>query len=101
MKYTPPLPVDGRKDYAKDKTKKVAWFVSNCNPRSNRTIYVNELAKHISIDVYGNCGKLQCSLTEKEKCLEMLKNDYKFYLSFENSHCVHYITEKFFTNALR
>lgn len=100
MKYTPPLPVDGRKDYAKNKTKKVAWFVSNCSPRNNRSIYVNELAKHISIDVYGHCGKLQCSLMKKEKCLEILKNDYKFYLSFENSHCVHYITEKFFTNAL-
>ncbi|KAE9544399.1 hypothetical protein AGLY_001578 [Aphis glycines] len=100
MKYTPPLPVDGRKNYAENKTKKVAWFVSNCRPHSNRTIYVNELAKYISIDVYGKCGKLQCSLTKKGECLEMLKNDYKFYLSFENSHCLHYITEKLFTNAL-
>ncbi|XP_026822101.1 glycoprotein 3-alpha-L-fucosyltransferase A-like isoform X1 [Rhopalosiphum maidis] len=100
MKNNPPLPQNGEKNYAEHKTKKVAWFVSNCNPNSNRMIYVQELAKHISVDVYGGCGTLECPQTQGEKCFEMLKNDYKFYLSFENSHCIYYVTEKLFLNAL-
>lgn len=35
------------------------------------------------------------------KCYEMLEKDYKFYLAFENSNCVDYITEKLFENALQ
>lgn len=31
----------------------------------------------------------------------MLETDYKFYLAFENSNCVDYITEKLFENALQ
>ncbi|XP_025192854.1 glycoprotein 3-alpha-L-fucosyltransferase A-like [Melanaphis sacchari] len=99
MKYNSSMSQDGEKNYAENKTKKVAWFVSNCNPNSNRKNYVNQLAQYISIDVYGKCGKLQCPKAN-DKCFEMLKNDYKFYLSFENSHCVYYVTEKFFENAL-
>eukprot|EP00102_Acyrthosiphon_pisum_P006458 XP_001952520.2 PREDICTED: glycoprotein 3-alpha-L-fucosyltransferase A [Acyrthosiphon pisum] len=95
-----PLPPDGGKNYSLNKTKKVAWFVSNCNPNSNRTIYANELAKHITVDVYGGCGTNKCPQTKHAGCFQMLKNDYKFYLCFENSHCVYYVTEKLFVNAL-
>jgi glycoprotein 3-alpha-L-fucosyltransferase len=31
----------------------------------------------------------------------MLARDYRFYLSFENSNCRNYVTEKLFTNALK
>jgi len=96
-----PLPRVHEKNYALQKTKKVAWFVSNCNPYNKRTIYANELAKHISVDVFGGCGKLQCPRTKEAECFQMLKKDYKFYLSFESSHCIYYVTEKFFKNALR
>ncbi|CAI6360416.1 unnamed protein product [Macrosiphum euphorbiae] len=100
MKNNSPLPRYEGKNYALKKTKKVAWFVSNCNPNSNRTIYANELAKHINVDVYGGCGTKKCPRTKQAECFQMLKNDYKFYLCFENSHCVYYVTEKFFGNAL-
>ncbi|CAG0896295.1 unnamed protein product [Darwinula stevensoni] len=87
------------RNYAKGKTKKVAWFVSNCRARNNRLQYARELAKHIEVDIYGACGTLNCPRKEG-KCFEMLSQDYKFYLAFENSNCKEYITEKFFLNGL-
>ena len=44
-----------------NKTKLVAWLVSNCNSKSGRDRYVEELKKHVSVDVYGNCGQLKCN----------------------------------------
>lgn len=95
------LTLPQNRSYAKGKTKKVAWFVSNCGGRNGRREYVSELAKHISVDIYGNCGPLKCPRHSAEKCFEMLNKDYKFYLSFENSNCRDYITEKFFVNGLQ
>ncbi|KAF7991003.1 hypothetical protein HCN44_000808 [Aphidius gifuensis] len=77
---------------------KVAWFVSNCHARNERMSYARELSKYIQVDIYGACGNLHCSKTHK--CFQMLDNDYKFYLAFENSNCQDYITEKFFVNGL-
>lgn len=52
------------------------------------------------VDVFGACGKLTCTRDDEDACFNMLKQDYKFYLAFENSNCQYYITEKFFRNAL-
>lgn len=52
------------------------------------------------MDIYGKCGTMKCTRSEADKCYEMLNNDYKFYLAFENSNCKNYITEKFFFNGL-
>ncbi|XP_055900904.1 glycoprotein 3-alpha-L-fucosyltransferase A-like isoform X2 [Biomphalaria glabrata] len=90
-----------QKNYAAGKTKMVAWFVSNCGARNGRRQYADELAKYIQVDIYGGCGPLQCPRHESNKCFDMLNNDYKFYLSFENSNCRDYITEKFFINGLK
>ena len=83
-----------------NKTKMVAWFVSNCNAASGRDAYATELAKHIDVDIYGACGKLRCDRGNR-KCFKMLKENYKFYLSFENNNCKDYITEKVYWNALQ
>lgn len=88
------------KNYAKGKTKKVAWFVSNCYPVNDRYEYAIELQKYIGVDIYGKCGDLNCPKS-KAHCMELLRRHYKFYLAFENSNCRDYITEKFFKNALQ
>lgn len=89
------------KSYAIGKTKKVAWFVSNCGGRNGRREYATELSKYISVDIYGACGPLKCPRHNSKKCFDMLDKDYKFYLAFENSNCRDYITEKFFVNGLQ
>ncbi|XP_071525472.1 glycoprotein 3-alpha-L-fucosyltransferase A isoform X2 [Panulirus ornatus] len=87
-------------NYAANKTKQVAWFVSNCGARNNRLQYAKELGKHIGVDIFGACGTKRCPRSNSAKCFEMLNRDYKFYLAFENSNCRDYITEKFFVNGL-
>ncbi|KAL1138640.1 hypothetical protein AAG570_008703 [Ranatra chinensis] len=93
-----PLPL--AKNYAANKTRQVAWFVSNCGARNGRLQYARELQKYISVDIFGACGSKKCPRSNQDKCFEMLDNEYKFYLAFENSNCKDYITEKFFVNGL-
>nr|XP_027206512.1 alpha-(1,3)-fucosyltransferase C-like [Penaeus vannamei] len=81
-------------NYAENKTKLVAWFVSNCKTQSGRENVVRELKKWIQVDIYGRCGPLKCP--KSAECTQMLNTTYKFYLSFENSLCQDYATEKFF-----
>lgn len=85
----------------KQKTKQIAWFVSNCESFSRREEIVGKIEKHIPIDIYGKCGKLSCPtggalFYKNHACYEMLSKNYKFYLSFENSLCIDYVTEKLF-----
>ncbi len=82
------------------KSKNIAWFVSNCGSKNGRLRYVQELQKFIRVDIFGLCGIFSCNPEKEHDCLEMLRKSYKFYLSFENSNCQGYISEKFW-NALR
>merc|ERR1719387_3405660 len=84
----------------KNRTKKVVWIVSNCNPISKRGVYAKKLAKHIQVDIFGGCGKkFPCpdkgTKEEKRRCIREFWGQYKFYLSFENTMCRWYITEKY------
>ena len=82
-------------NYADGKTKMTAWFVGNCATQSRREVYVRELQKHTEVHVYGNCGPYKCPRSRQEYCYhEVMEKNYKFYLSFENSLCADYITEK-------
>ncbi|KAK5981573.1 hypothetical protein GCK32_001696, partial [Trichostrongylus colubriformis] len=74
------------------KTLGAAWFVSNCHTESGRENYVRELKKYYPVDVYGVCDGKLCP--RDDPCEGMLNTDYHFYLSFENSICKDYITEK-------
>lgn len=73
-----------------------AWFVSHCDAISNRAEYVQELKKELhefghTVDIYGWCGNMSCS---DQECNARIENYYYFYLSFENSFCTDYVTEK-------
>ena len=84
------------KNYAEGKDKLVAWAVSNCG--HTRENFVRKLMQYIPVDVYGACarqfGQTQACGRFSSKCGQILKR-YKFYLSFENSFCDDYITEKY------
>ncbi|UYV70620.1 FUT3 [Cordylochernes scorpioides] len=79
-----------------NKTRLVAWFVSNCDTPSRREAYVNTLRRTVSVDIYGSCGEKQCLPKMSRECLEKVSQEYYFYLSFENSICQDYVTEKFY-----
>ncbi|XP_050682854.1 alpha-(1,3)-fucosyltransferase C-like isoform X1 [Leptidea sinapis] len=83
-----------------NKTKAVAWFVSNCKSRNHRIKLAKNLNRSLSIygysvDIYGDCGELKCP--RDGNCNEILERDYFFYLSFENSFSEDYVTEKLLT----
>lgn len=90
------------RNFIAGKTKFAVAVISNCNTNNNRWRYIYELQKYISIDIFGRCGTaLPCEISKSTKCLRNIVSEYKFYLSFENSNCRDYITEKLFTNALK
>lgn len=75
------------------KSKGAAWFVSHCQTNSRREDFVRKLQKHIQVDIYGGCGPMKCP-RGNQRCDTMLDTDYHFYVTFENSICQDYITEK-------
>ncbi|XP_076245529.1 alpha-(1,3)-fucosyltransferase C isoform X2 [Calliopsis andreniformis] len=82
-------------DTIRGKKKPVLWFVSNCYARSGRGSYVKELSKYIEVDIYGKCGNYQCPQS-KDCFRSVVEPQYFFYLSFENSFCEDYVTEKLY-----
>ena len=48
---------------------------------------MKQMKKSVEVDVYGKCGKLKCDRSDEAGCYTQLENNYRFYLSFENSVC--------------
>ncbi|XP_047488692.1 alpha-(1,3)-fucosyltransferase C-like [Penaeus chinensis] len=76
-----------------------AWLVSHCRTSSHRERYVKQLQKYIPVSVFGRCSKKRC-VRSKLCFTTVLAPNYSFYLSFENSICNDYVTEKVW-NALQ
>ena len=88
-----------------NRTRMAAWFSSRCNlthVTSGRERVVKSLIEHgVPVDIYGACGNLTCGNRfdnktdeQDEVCRKMASENYKFYLAFENSLCLDYVTEK-------
>ena len=75
---------------------KAAWFVSHCATQARRERYAKMMRNYMEVDIYGKCGKLKCDRRNETACYINMEKEYKFYLSFENSLCDDYVTEKFF-----
>lgn len=84
-----------------------AWLVSHCSTNSKREHYVRRLQKAgLEVHIYGGCGNYSCHDGERSKrrasfapdsvCMPHLSKNYLFYLSFENTMCKDYMTEKVF-----
>ena len=87
-------------DFSAEKTQFAAAVISNCGGNSRRIEYINRIKRHVTVDLFGKCGK-PCPTNYrnsniKAACKEIIAKEYKFYLAFENSVCTDYITEKFF-----
>ena len=72
----------------------IAWMSSHCNTDSDRERYIGELRKHIPVDIFGACSELPTKYLGCKKCDDLIEKNYKFYVSFENSLCDDYVTEK-------
>lgn len=79
----------------------VAWIASRCDSPNDRMEYVEELMKHIGVKSYGEClNNAKINVPREAKNWNQGADDqighHKFYLSFENSNCDYYVTEKMY-----
>ena len=83
--------------------------MSSCRAESLRHLYVKELEKYMDVDIYGRCSETNRTCGKRShmfnsspernyngECEDILQENYKFYLAFENSFCEEYISEKVF-----
>lgn len=84
----------------RNKKAMAVWAVSHCKTFGRRENFVDDLRQHMSVDVYGKCGNLSCSRDVRFACYEMFAREYFFLLSFENTVCKDYVTEKLYLALL-
>lgn len=93
--FKPPLSFEDR-----HKDIHAAWIAKNCKSSSNREQVVHSIMNAgIRVDSFGGCmhnKDFPNGYIDSEENLIKVISRYKFYLSFENSLCRHYYTEKLF-----
>ncbi|KAG7476928.1 hypothetical protein MATL_G00088040 [Megalops atlanticus] len=79
----------------------LVYVQSDCDPPSDRDVFVRELMRFIQVDSYGAClhnkdlpPHLKDSTAMDESGFHRILAQYKFILAFENAVCDDYITEK-------
>lgn len=96
--------------HAKTASAPVLWIATNCRTNNRREQFVSALRRHVQVHVAGRClrshalqhrpstglGASHQPSTLSSQQFEALLPTYKFYLSFENSCCEDYVTEKFY-----
>ena len=82
---------DPKRNYLEGKTIEVSAMISNCAYGRMRAI--RALMKHINVNLMGKCNGNVVANAH----LQIRRS--KFYLAFENSLCVDYVTEKTYKNA--
>ena len=94
----------------KTKNKTAAWFVSHCPTSSGREKFGRMLQKYTHLDIYGICGKRlkNCNPNVRHHesfgfsksgkkhgaCMDFIDSEYKYFMAFENTLCLDYVTEK-------
>lgn len=96
----PRVTVKSKEFWRAPKPGAAVWMVSHCKTDSRRETYVSELQKVLPVDIFGKCGKHVCEPKASDACYQDAAKNYSFYLSFENSICRDYVTEKFFRPLL-
>ncbi|KAJ8680164.1 hypothetical protein QAD02_015951 [Eretmocerus hayati] len=86
------------KEILAKKSRKASWYVSHCKTNGHREKYVTELEKYMPVDKFGRCHEwlVGCPVRDRDCFHDEIEPNYFFYLSFENSLCQDYVTEKFF-----
>lgn len=104
MLYFDPSHITLLKTPPKPKTRQAhaVYFASNDLARNNRYQLVGELMEHIRVDSYGksqnNC-KIDSDDTGRMTKLQTIA-EYKFYLAFENSNSIDYVSEKMYDGLI-
>lgn len=83
-----------------NKTKAVAWIVSNCDIMMSKyesfvTDLRDELGKYEhTLDIFGECGNINYLNAEIRKYHVLIKRQYYFYLAFEDSMAEDFVTDQ-------
>ena len=82
------------------KSKGAIMIMSRCKTASFREDYMKILRRYIDVVVLGECGTpWNCGKRfVHDDCFRILNRTYRYFLTFKNSFCRQYFTEKIFEN---
>lgn len=95
MKYVKP----NVKTKLQNKNIAAALIASNCVTNNKRMEFVHKLNYELkkyghSVDIFGLCGRRNCSRKKVDKCFNIIQRDYYFYLAFESTFDKDFVTTK-------